>query len=112
MATEIHTRHKGDTVKVLSATLEQADENGVFQPVDLSGLTVKFKMIADADDSVKVALTNATVTDALAGKCHYDFQAVDVDTKGTFWAYFVVEESSETTHYPVTRELKVIIYDD
>lgn len=108
MTVERQVRHVGDTLVAIAASLKRPDGTAV----DLSDLTVKFKM-KDAQGNVKVALTetNVTVTDAEAGECQYDPQAADVDTAGTFYAYFVTEDAAgnKDTFPARTGDFEVII---
>ena len=98
----LHRLTVGDTLTALLVQLKQRDASGVLAVVDVTGLTVKFKMV-DSAGTTKVALTasNVTVTGAANGKVQYDFQADDVDTAGRHYAWFVVEDgSSEKDTYP------------
>lgn len=113
---QVHYRTKGDTLTPIAAKLEQTDENGVLQPVNLNGGFVpKFRMVDD-NGVTKVAETedNVTVTDAANGKVQYDFQTADVNTAGTFWAWFAVYDSggTERDSFPVSgKKLRVEIAD-
>lgn len=109
---ETHSRHVGDTLTALSVELQQENESGVLEAVDLTGKTVKFRMVNSAGVE-KVAESNATVISAAAGTAYYDFQAADVDTAGTYYGYFLVYSGGEFDTFPaVRRELKIVIYDD
>ena len=111
MATERHTLTVGDTLTPLAVRLEQPDENGVLSAVDLTDLTVKFFMV-DSDGTSKVDETesNVTVTDATAGEVEYDFQDADVDTAGTYWAWFRVYSLAEYDTYPAGgRKLCIVM---
>ena len=111
----VHVVTKGDTRTPLGATLKQPDTSGTLTAVDLTGLTIKFKMAAD-DGTTKVALTtdNVTVVSAANGQVQYDFQAADVDTAGRYYAWFVSETGGgEQDHYPHDgRSFSVVIHDD
>lgn len=103
-----HIRRKGDVLTPIGATLKRPDGS----VVDLTDLEVKFKML-DSNGAEKVALTGATKVDAVKGQVQYDFQSADVDTAGTFYAYFVTEDSGEQEHFPVvSRNLVVKINED
>lgn len=111
MAGQTQKRHVGDTRIAIAATLTRPDGTAV----DLSGLTVKFKMVDSEDGSVKVAETsdNVTVTDEAAGEVQYDPQAADVNTAGTYYAYFTVYEGTNYEHFPVHEgEFVIEIYPD
>lgn len=100
MAGQTQKRHVGDTRIAIAATLKRPDGTAV----NLTGLTVKFKMV-DSQGTVTVAetTTNVTVTSAAAGQVQYDPQAADVDTAGTYYAYFTVYSGTDFEHFPVHR---------
>jgi hypothetical protein len=107
MPRHIHHRSVGDTLTPLGVTLSL---NG--EAVNLTGRIVKFKMVAN-DGTVTVAetTTGITVTGATTGEVQYDFQAADVDTAGTFFAWFTVYSGSEKDTYPADgRELQIEIH--
>ena len=115
MTQQIHRRRVGDTRTVLPVTLQQPDSAGVLQVVNLTGLTVQFKMVNAATGAAEVALTatGVTVTTAATGQVQYDFSAAGVDTAGIYWGTFVVTQSSETDSFPVrTQDLKICIDSD
>lgn len=91
MAVQRQTRHMDDTDTAIAAQLKRPDGDAV----DLTDLTVYFKMV-DSEGSTKVSLTtdNVTTTDATNGKVQYSPQAADVDTAGTYYAYFVTKDGS------------------
>ena len=101
MTIQRQTRQLGDTRIPIRGTLE--DSLGV--PQNLVGVTVTFKMLG-SEGSTKVAETTAhvTVTDAMNGQVEYAPRAADVDTEGTFHAYFVgVGPSGLRTAYPAKQ---------
>jgi hypothetical protein len=114
MTEQTHTRHITDTRTVLAATLKQPNESGVDTVIDLTGLDVEFKMVNQSGVAVIAqTATGVTVTDAAAGEVEYDFSTAGVATAGRYYAYFVVIDSTETDHFPVTaRELIVCIEGD
>jgi hypothetical protein len=109
MVVQRQNRQVGNRRIAIAATLKRADKT----VVDLTGLTVKFTMI-DSEGPVKVAETSigVTVTDATAGEVQYDLLAADVDTEGTFFAYFIVETAGalQDTFPAVKGEYKICIY--
>jgi hypothetical protein len=109
MARERQHRHVNDTEVALAATLIRPDGT----PIDLTDLTVTFKMVG-RDGTVKVAETadNVTVTDAAAGEVQYTFQPADVDTAGTYHAYFIaIDGGGNRDTFPVHEDyLEVKIY--
>lgn len=109
-----HKRHVGDTRTALSLSLVQPNSAGTDTAVDLSGLTVTFRMV-DSSGVTKVAETSerVTVVDASGGKVDIDFAAADVDTAGVFFGYVEVTESGEFDTFPVIRnELRIEIDGD
>ncbi len=108
----VHTMTQGDTRTPLAAQLKQKDVNGDLSAVDLTGLTVKFCMVS-VDGITKISLTssNVTVTDAANGKVQYAFQDADVDTAGTYFAWFVTETAGgKLDTFPADgRTFKVVI---
>ncbi len=102
MATQTHTRHVGNTRTAISATLKQEDENGDLQVVDVSSLDVHFDMY-DRNGTKVVDAGTVAKDDGVNGKVSYDFQSADVDTPGTYRAYFVVTESGEPDHFPIVN---------
>ena len=92
----------------------QPNSSGVLTAVNLTGLTVKFKMV-DESGTVVVAetQTGVSVVTAASGTVNYDFSAAGVDAAGTYYGYFVVYDSGESDHFPVrSRDLKIRIDDD
>ena len=107
MARQEQIRHVCDTQVALAVTLKRPDGT----PVNLTGLTVKFKMF-DSEGTEVVAATedNVSVTDAAAGECQYTFQAADVDTEGSYYAYFLtVDEDEKVDTFPVARDHLTIV---
>jgi hypothetical protein len=90
MAVQTQNRQVGDTRISIATTLTRL--NGTVVDVS-SPLIVKFTMV-ETDGTVKVAETETGVTkdDAVNGEVSYAPLAADVDTVGTFYAYFIVED--------------------
>jgi hypothetical protein len=115
MTQVIHRRRVGDLRTVLPVTLQQPDSNGVLQAVNLTGLTLQFKMMNAATGATAIALTSTgvTVTSAATGQAQYDFSAAGVTTAGIYWGTFVLTQSGETDSFPVrTQDLKICIDSD
>jgi hypothetical protein len=111
MSTSQQLRHVGDTEVALAATLVRPDGT----VVDLTGLTVKFTMIdSDGADVIAETETGVTVTDADSGEVQYTFSSGDVDTAGTYYAYFIVfDGTGNRDTFPVRqRELRISIQAD
>lgn len=105
---DIHRIHVGDTRLPLGFTIER---DGA--PVDLTGKTLKFKLIR-ANGTTKVALTdqNIVATAAADGEGQYNWQTDDVSEGGTFYAYVLVFDApaGPFEHFPVAhRQLRVDI---
>lgn len=113
MTQQIHRRRVGDLRTVLPVTLQQPDSTGTLAAIDLTGKTVKFKMVNAADGTTKIAATSTgvTVVTAASGTVNYDFSSTGVDTAGKFWGTFVVTESGETDCVPVKAKDLVILID-
>ena len=115
MTQQTHRRRVGDTRTVLSVSLVQPNTSGVLTAVDLTGLTVQFKMMNAATGATEIALTSTgiTVTTAATGQVQYDFSGAGVDTAGVYWGTFVVTQSGETDAFPVrTQDLRILIDSD
>ena len=115
MTQQTHRRRVGDTRTVLPVALVQPNASGVLTAVDLTGLSVQFKLVNAATSSTEIALTSTgvTVTTAATGQVQYDFSAAGVDTAGVYWGTFVVTQSSETDSFPVIQKnLKIVIDSD
>ena len=99
MTISIHKHTVGDTLTPMPWAVQHGDGTAV----DLTGLDVKFRMVAE-DGTVIVDDddTGITVTDAEAGEGQYDFQAADVATAGVFYAWIRVYDpvSGEFDTYP------------
>lgn len=111
MSVQRQTRHVGDTLTAIAATLKRP--NG--DVVSLSGKTVKFKMVNAATGAVKVAVTSVgvSITEAAAGQVQYSPVAADVDTAGVFYAYFIVYSGTDYDTFPVLMgELEIRISPD
>lgn len=114
MKQQTHRRHINDTRTVLPATLMQPNSSGVDTAVNLTGLTVKFKMVDSAGaEVIAETATGVTVVTAASGTVNYDFSASGIDTAGTYYGYFTVDDSGEKDHFPVQgRGLKIRIDGD
>ncbi len=108
MSQQIQTRQVGDTRTVIAATLKRPDGTAE----NLTGLTIKFAMLK-SDGTSKVAETssNASATDAANGEVQYAPQAADVDTVGTYYAYFIAETAggAQDTFPAIRGEFRIVI---
>jgi len=100
MTIQKQIRHVGDLRIAIAATLQRPDDTAV----DLTGLTVYFKMV-DSQDNVVVAktTTGVTVTGATAGQVQYSPVAADVDAEGTYYGYFIVSDGTKEETFPVEK---------
>jgi len=104
-----------DTLTPLCAQLKQKDADGDLAVVDLTGMTVKFKMIKDdASGTVVISETasGVTIVSAEDGKVRFDFSAAQVATSGLYWGWFVVYSSSKAATFPQGRGLLILIHED
>lgn len=112
---QVHRRRVGDTTTVLPVTIKEPNSSGVETARDLTGLTVRFKMVNAATGTAKVAetATGVTVVTAASGTVNYDFSSTGVDTAGVYYGTFIVYSGSEPQSYPVdARGLKIVIDSD
>lgn len=89
---------KGDRLRGPSATLRDADTKAA---IDLTGDTVAFRMV-DKSNTATVVVNSAAANldDAANGQVSYDFLAADVDTAGTFAAWWIRTSGGKTEHFP------------
>lgn len=113
MATQTWEATAHDTLTPISAQLQQKDSTGTLTNVDLTGMTVKFKMVNSTGGAVVAeTATGVTVTSAANGRVQFDFSAAHVTRPGTYWGWFVVYSGSESTTFPQGRGLKIVIHED
>lgn len=65
------------------------DNNGT--AINLTGKTVKFRMVNCKTEAVKVNDQTATLDTAASGKVSYTPVADDVDTAGLYACYFIID---------------------
>jgi hypothetical protein len=107
MSVQEHTRALGTRLTPVQVALVD-DEN---DPIDLTGLSVKFYMYDDLGTLV-VDGGSCTITSDENGLVQYSFAADDVDTAGVFWGYFQVYAAASPTvydRYPAGREFRIEI---
>lgn len=101
----------GDTLTPLGAQLKASSSTGGYAVVDLTGLTVKFKMV-NSSGTVVVAETTAKVTviSATDGTVTFDFSSSHVATAGDYYAWFKTYSGTEVDTYPVDgRKFHLVI---
>lgn len=109
MRKQTHHRHVDDTLTVMPLKLKQNDVNGVAQAVNLTGLSVSFRMVNyNGRVIVSDSTSRVTVTDAANGELHVDFEPQDVANAGTFFGYITVNDTGESDTFPVLRQNLVI----
>ena len=114
----VHRRHVGDTLTLLSVTMEYYDVDGILTTLNLTNASpgdVQFKMLNAGDGTITIPLTavNVTFTTDANGLAEYDFSAAGVMTAGIYWGYFVFTDTAETKHFPFkTGELRIEIDSD
>ena len=108
-----HIRHINDTLVVLAATLQRPNSENVPTAVDLTGLTVEFKLVDKRTGQTVIEPTavGVSVTNAAAGEVEFDFSSA-VSSPGHYLAYFIVTDAGETGHFPVRPEMEVVIHGD
>jgi hypothetical protein len=106
-------RRVGDTLTPLFVTINQKNNAGVSAAYNLTGLTVKFKMVNAATGAEKIAATETgvTVETAASGTVKYDFSSGGVDAAGKFYGSFIVISSAENDHAPPEHDHYVILID-
>ena len=111
MTVQRQKRQIGDTQIAIAAQLKRPDGTAV----DVTDLTVKFHMVNAQTGADKVAETSANVSTTVAatGMVQYDPVAADVDTVGTYHAYFVTEDDDgkQDTFPAIKGEFQVVIED-
>ena len=105
MATTTTKRFTTDDLRVAIAD-ELEDSEGVI--VDLTGMTVAFRMTLEDSDSPKVDDAAATIDAAKAGQVSYSWVAADVNAAGTYDYQWIVTSDSKTEHFPVGAKAKVV----
>lgn len=105
------TMKRGDTRPVFRSQLTQPSvaDPAVFEPVDLTGATVKFLMKKDSTLKVNAV---ATLVDAAAGQVSYTWDTLDTDTSGTFNVEWEVSWGVNKQTFPNDSYLTVTIIDD
>lgn len=106
-------RRVGDTLTPLYVTIQQRDTSGTLASYNLTGKTVKFKMISAADGSTKITETSTgvNVETAASGTVYYDFSDSGCDEPGKFFGSFIVYSSTETDTVPAEQNGLIILFD-
>lgn len=103
---ETHRRIAGDRYRPIGAQLLR---NG--SPVDVTGLSVQFKLVAD-DGTVIVNWASATIVDADNGQVQYDLTSQNATdaVAGDYWAWFRIGDGTEwETFPPGGREWQIVV---
>lgn len=98
----------GDTLRGPSATLRDAATRAA---IDLTASTVAFRMVNLQDDSIEVVdNVAANMDDDVNGQVSYDWLTADVDTAGTYAAWWIRTEGGKTERFPSgDNYIKVVI---
>lgn len=105
MATNTVKRFTTDDTRVnIADTL--VDSEG--EIVDLTGMTVAFRMTIEESNTPKVNDASATIDNAEAGEVSYSWTAGDVNTAGTYDYQWIVTSGGKTEHFPVGAKAKVL----
>ena len=84
--------------------------DGKGNPLDLSNSTVAFRMVKKSDSTVKVNNAAATIDSTTKGEVSYAWGASDLDTAGSFWAWWILTSGGKTEHFPGDgKKLTVIV---
>ncbi len=102
----------GDTGSPLSASLRTRSDD---QPIDLTGASVKFKMVEVNDDDTITTLVDASAdieTPETAGLVTYNWATGNTDTAGNHKATFVVTfASGKIETFPPDDYIEINIQD-
>ena len=93
--------------------MRQIEANFGFSPLGLTGQIEDDYAQAFREYGIDLdnVADNVTIVDASAGKVQYDFQNVDVDTAGTYYAYFILNDSDGQETLPaIAGGFRVKIY--
>jgi len=80
--------------------------------VDLTGKTLKFRMVNLESGAVKVNDASADIDDATAGKASYSPSAGDVDTAGEYAGYFIIDDSVDERYPYDGPTFQIVIVDE
>lgn len=108
-STPVFAMTRGDRRTPIARTLKQGGE-----AVDLTGLTVEFKLIADDGTVVRDwTSSGVTVADEEAGQVQYTLQSADITAMGSgevFWYWFRIVEGGVYTTFPASgRVAKIVV---
>ena len=114
MTEQTVTRHIGDTRTPLPVTIKQPNSSGVDTAINLTGLSLAFKLVDQSGTAVVAATTTGvTITTAASGEAEYDFSTAAVLNAGRYYGYFVLTQSAETDHFPAAaRDLVICLEGD
>lgn len=100
---------KGNLLPVVEATLKDAKDN----PVDLTGMTVKFVMRLVGATLPKINTAATVDLDQVnnKGKVSYDWAGTDTDTAGIYEAEWEVTIGGKKQNFPNSNHLVVKIFD-
>lgn len=107
-----HTRKPSDDHSKFSYTLRDGDGN----TIDVSGATSVNLYVDAADGTTAVDAQAVTLEDGANGVVSYVFGAAELDTVGTYYAEFVINQGTDTTpvyqHVPADRNLTIEVREE
>jgi len=107
-----HHHTVDDTLTPLGFRLRRRSTTGEWEAVNLTGMTVEFRMV-DEDGTAVVSdeEIGITITDATNGEGHYDFDDSDVGEAGVYYAWIRVVDpvTLEVDTYPAGGRRWVIV---
>jgi hypothetical protein len=114
MAANVQNFSVGDLLKLPTAQLFVTDTNGNKVPMNLTGMTVAFRMVPAIPSSPPVptiANAGALIINAAEGIVAYEWQWADVANPGIFYAWFIVNNAGALEHFPCTgTDYQINIY--
>ncbi len=117
MADEIvkHRRHVGDLTTLLSVKFVKENEEGVPEAINLTGKTVKFRLVDSKSgiDHIAETTTGVTITVVEDGDVDYQFPEAKVSTQGNFYGYFVAYDGTSPDTFPaIAKQLNIEFFGD
>ncbi len=100
--------YTGDTGKPFAPIFQEIDPtSGQPVAVNLTGLTLSMKMKEQETGVLKVCSGPWTIDDALGGKAHYNWQANDVNTSGTWLLQVACTDGSGNVRHADVKVLEI-----
>ena len=77
--------------------------------IDLSGASLKFRMVSAKDGTEKVLSNANAVSPATAGIAKYDWAEADTDTEGVYKGIFLVTSGGKEGAYPSKGHIVIYV---